>query len=767
MSALLDGLFRWTLPEFGTATIYAVLICAAYTFAVSISAAAGKPRLLASARLGAYATCGLAVLAVLLLSYAFVTHDFRISYVSRYSNRGMDMKFLFAALWGGQDGSLLWWLFLLSLYVSACVWWLEGKYRQLQPYVISTLMVVVGFFAVLMLFAANPFAPNFSGARVDGDGLNPLLQNFYMIIHPPMLYTGFVGCSVPFAFAVAALATGRLDNEWIVATRKWMLFAWLFLSVGNLLGMKWAYEALGWGGYWAWDPVENAAALPWFTASAYVHSTIIQERRQMLKVWNVILICLTFFLTIFGTFLTRSGVIASVHSFAKSDIGIYFVYFMIVIAASSAALISYRWKDLHSKGKIESLVSREAAFLVNNWALIGILLFVVSATMWPKLSELFWEEEVTVGPPFFNTWMAPIGLLLLALMGAAPLLAWRRTTGVSLRKAFRMPGAVLAAAAVAHLAIGDSIGFPAIVPDDAPPANVLSAIRFYCSAAIPVITVALVAFNLAVVWQEFQRGVRARRKNANEGLGTALVRLVAKSRRRYGGYVVHVGIALMFLGFVGKAWEYEAEASLVPGEHFEMGDYTMTYTGTRMVVKPDRREIYADVDISRGGESFATGSPAKFVYFGGQPSSEVSIIKTLREDVYLIIGGVDPQTKRATFRFHLNPLVSWIWIGGFLLIGGALISLWPEVSVAGELGAWGYVRLGAGATTAIMMAVMFSAAPASAMDSSPRARSRLPAALPGAPVPAVPLGAGVAVVGGLGLGALAANRRRRKTRGAV
>ncbi|MEM9694881.1 MAG: cytochrome c biogenesis protein CcsA, partial [Myxococcota bacterium] len=310
-----------SLPQFGTVILAAILVAASYTFAVSIAAGAGRPRLLQSARAGAYGTVSLVAVAVLVLAYAFVTHDFRLDYVARYSDRTMTTPWLIAALWGGQDGSLLWWLFLTSAFSGGCVWWLKGRYRQLQPYVIATLMSVLIFLAILMLFATNPFRTLPSGALPDGAGLNYQLRNFYMIIHPPSLYIGFTSAAVPFAFAVAAMVTGRLDNEWIVATRKWMVFSWLFLSIGNALGMLWAYEELGWGGYWAWDPVENAAFLPWLTASAYVHSTMIQERRGMLKVWNVSLIFLTFFLTYFGTFLTRSGLIASVHSFAKSDIG--------------------------------------------------------------------------------------------------------------------------------------------------------------------------------------------------------------------------------------------------------------------------------------------------------------------------------------------------------------------------------------------------------------------------------------------------------------
>src|SRR5688572_6264467 len=452
-----------TLPQFGSLMVYAVLICAAYTFAVAVAAGAGRPRLLSSARLGAYATSGLILFAVLLLAYAFVTHDFRIRYVSRYSDRSMSTTYLLTALWGGQDGSLLWWSLLLGGYIATCIRWLRGRYRELQPYVIATLMVIVGFFAILMIFAANPFQTNMSGASADGEGLNPLLQNYWMIIHPPALYMGFVGCSVPFAFAVAALVTGRLDNEWIIAVRKWMLFAFLFLSIGNVLGMLWAYEELGWGGYWAWDPVENAACLPWFTAAAYVHSTMIQERRNFLKIWNVFLICLTFFLTIFGTFLTRSGMISSVHSFAKSDIGIYFVGFMGLIIASMAGLIVWRLPKLRGRAQIESVASREAMFVINNWALLGMMTFILVFTLWPKLSELFTGETVTFGKPFFDRWIAPLGIVVFALMGLAPLFGWRKTSEVSLKRAFAFPLGAAALFCVSHLVFGAGMGFPAFV----------------------------------------------------------------------------------------------------------------------------------------------------------------------------------------------------------------------------------------------------------------------------------------------------------------
>src|SRR5688572_16736805 len=529
-----------SLPEFGTGVLYAILVVAAYTFAVALAAGRGQPRLLQSARYGAYAAAGLTLFAVALLAYAFIAHDFRIRYVSRYSDRSMSTSYLFTALWGGQDGSLLWWTFLLAGYTTTCVAWLRGRYRHLQPYVIATLMTIFGFFGVLMLFAANPFEATIAGARPDGEGLNPLLQNYWMIIHPPSLYMGFVGCSVPFAFCIAALVTGRLDNEWIVAVRKWMLFAFLFLSIGNALGMAWAYEELGWGGYWAWDPVENAACLPWFSAAAYVHSTMIQERRNMLKVWNAFLICLTFFLTIFGTFLTRAGLIASVHAFAQSDIGKYFVWFMAIIAATSLALIVWRLPQLRGKAEIEAVASREAMFVINNWALLGGMTFILVATLFPKLSEL-WDDKVTVGPPFFNRWMAPIGLVIFALMGLAPLFGWRKTSPEALKKAFIAPTTALVGMFVLHVAVGRSLGYPAFVERDAFYPGVIGVILQKIGSALPGITVAIAAFNITVVMQEFARGIGARKRSAEkrnevESTLVAFFRLLDKNRRRYGGY---------------------------------------------------------------------------------------------------------------------------------------------------------------------------------------------------------------------------------------
>jgi cytochrome c-type biogenesis protein CcmF len=721
-----------SLPEFGTGVLYAILVAAAYTLAVAIAAGRGRPRLLQAARLGAYGTISLVGLAVLVLAYAFVSHDFRISYVARYSDRGMTTPYLIAALWGGQDGSLLWWLFLTSLFSGTCVWWLKRRYLELQPYVIATLMSILTFFAVLMIFETNPFETNLAGAPTDGSGLNYQLRNFYMIIHPPSLYTGFTSSAVPFAFAVAALATGRLDNEWIVASRKWMLFSFLFLSIGNALGMLWAYEELGWGGPWAWDPVENAAFLPWLTASAYVHSIMIQERRGMLKVWNVVLICLTFWLTIFGTFLTRSGLIASVHSFAQSGIGIYFVYFMGVVLAVCASLIVYRLPMLRAEGELESVMSREAAFVGNNWGFLSLAVFIATATTWPRISEWLLKAKSTLGPTFYNTWIPPIAFVLFGLMGVAPLLGWRKTSPELFKKGFTMPTIVTAIAGIAHLAFGTRLGFPAFIKVDPIYPGALGDALAKIAGVYPFLAILLVAFNLAVVVQEFQRGIAARQKARKENLFESLFNLLSKSRRRYGGYIVHVGIAVMLIGFAGRGWSLDKAASLNKDESVSFEEYTITYRGPRMEVDAEKRMLFADVDVARNGKHVTRLTPAQFIYksMGGQQSTEVARYITVRDDLYLTVGMVNPQTKVAAIQMHVNTLISFIWLGAAILMLGSIIAMWPEVSLE-EAGAWGYVRAAASVGTAVMFGLLLAAGTGQAYAAPPpsRAPPEIPAAI--------------------------------------
>ncbi len=705
-----------SLPEFGTAVLYAVLVAAAYTFAVALAAGRGRPRLLQAARLGALGTVSLVSLAVLVLAYAFVSHDFRITYVAHYSDRAMSTPFLIAALWGGQDGSLLWWLFLTSLFSGACVLWLKRRYLELQPYVIATLMGILIFFGILMVFAANPFATSLAGAPIEGKGLNYQLRNFYMIIHPPSLYIGFTSSAVPFAFAVAALATGRLDNEWIVASRKWMLFSWLFLSIGNCLGMLWAYDTLGWGGPWAWDPVENAAFLPWLTASAFLHSIMIQERRGMMKVWNIFLICMTFWLTIFGTFLTRSGLIASVHSFAQSGIGIFFLYFMGVIAAVCIALIVYRLPKLRNEGELDSLLSREAAFVGNNWGFLSLMVFIAVATVWPRISEWLLDQKSTLGPTFYNTWLPPLVLAVLALMGVAPLLGWRKTSPELFKKSFRWPLLGMGLTGLLHVLFGKGVGFPAFITVDPIYPGTLGNALASVASTYPFFTIMIVAFNMVVVAQEFARGIAARQKNAaDESVVASFFQLVAKSRRRYGGYIVHVGIALMFVGFTGRGWGEDKEVSLLPGQTAQIQEYVVTYAGPRMEVDNEKRMIFADVDVVRNGKPAGRISPAKFIY-KSMPEAPATIVGrhiTLKNDLYMIIGMVNPQTKVAAFQIHVNQLISFIWLGAIVLCLGAMVAMWPDVAME-ESGAFGYVRAGASVTTAVIFGFLMASGSATA-----------------------------------------------------
>ncbi|MFO0678244.1 MAG: cytochrome c-type biogenesis CcmF C-terminal domain-containing protein [Polyangiaceae bacterium] len=790
-------------PAFGTTLLLAVMVVASYTFAVALRAGAtGRARTLEAARFGAYGTVALIGVTVLALAYAFVSHDFRLRYVSHYSDRSMSVGYLLTALWGGQDGSILWWTFLLSIYIGACVKWLGKKYLELQPYVLATLMAIVLFFCVLMAFSANPFAVSIAGARPDGEGLNPLLQNFYMIIHPPSLYTGFVGCSVPFAFAVAALVTGRLDTEWILASRKWMLFPWMFLGIGNTLGMLWAYEELGWGGYWAWDPVENAAFMPFLTASAYLHSVMIQERRGLFKVWNVVLVCSTFFMTIFGTFLTRAGLISSVHAFAQSSIGVYFQWFLILVALFSATLVFYRWPELrdypatprmriaavvtgyfmiavfgpgfygiyqipmsltarvltmavvagfacyaglellfrrlavneqgtrfdllHRRPLIESFASREFTFMLNNWALLGFMMFVLVATTFPLVAEVLWKEKVTVAAPYYNAWVQPLGLTIFALMGIGSLFGWRKTSPTALRKAFLAPTAAGILAAVLHFAIGGRFGFPAVVWSVPIYGGSLGMILRAFNAVTPVLGMSLVAFNAAVIVQEFVVLFRSRAKTKAAsttptflwwlgglpGFAHALVSLPPQSRRRYGGYVVHFGIVLMFFGFIGKSWTISQEKALFPGETLTVDSYSLTYVDERMEVDNAKRMVFADVKVVQNGKFLGTVSPARFIYkrMPESPTTEIAMLHSLRDDLYVVVGAVNPENHRATLQVHVNPLVVWVWLGCIVLVLGSFVCMWPELE-PNESRVWAYGRAGAAVAASVSVGILIAIMP--------------------------------------------------------
>ena len=720
------------LPTFGSVLLAAALAAAGYAFGTAVAAAlAGDRQRLEAARWGTHLTSALVLAATALLAFAFLTHDFRIRYVARYSDRSMSLGYLISSLWGGQDGSLLWWSTLLAAWSSGAVRWMRGRYLELQPTVLATLASVQAFFLVTMLFAANPFATYFGAAPADGEGLNPLLQTYWMAIHPPALYMGFVGWSVPFAFAVAALVTGRLDDEWIVAIRRWMLAAWGFLSMGLLLGMVWSYEELGWGGYWAWDPVENASFMPWLVGTAFLHSVMIQERTGMLKVWNMFLVLLTFVMTIFGTFLTRSGLIASVHSFARSDIGIYFAVYLVLLVVVCAGLLAWRLPALRSEQRIESPISREFAFLVNNWILLGMMLFVLVATTAPLLSEWLRGETITVGPAFYNRWMLPFGLVLLLLSGIGPLIAWRKATGRQLRRAFFWPVAVGLATTVLHATLGERVGFPAFVEADALYDTAAGRILAGLQGSAPLLFVGSSAFVMAAIVQEFVRGAAARRRAHGESWPLALYRLTARARRRYGGYLVHAGIVLMYVGFTGAAWDVEHETTLRVGQVAEVArpgtdlwTRKLRYLGPRMESDESKQMLFADMTVMDAeGRKLGEVHPAKFIYRSHpqMPTTEVAIRSHSLFDLYVILSTADPQTKRGTFRILLRPFVAWIWAGGLLLLLGTVVAAWPKTS---ELLARSR-RRAAAAAAAVLLGLSLGAGPVASAQAEQATSSSL------------------------------------------
>jgi cytochrome c-type biogenesis protein CcmF len=513
-----------------------------------------------------------------------------------------------------------------------------------------------------MLFAADPFE-RLGFTPADGRGLNPQLQNVGMVIHPPMLYLGYISITIPFAFALAALLSRRLDIGWIHAMRKWTLVSWLFLSIGITLGMWWAYVELGWGGYWAWDPVENASLLPWLTMTAFLHSVMIQEKRGMLKRWNFGLIIGTFLLSIFGTFITRSGVIASVHSFTQSNVGYFFLGFLAVAAVLAFTLLYTRWALLEADVQLESVLSREAAFLFNNLVLVGIAFSVLWGTLFPILSELARGSKITVGAPFFNRVNVPLGLLLLGLTGIGPLIAWRKASAANLRRQFVAPVLSGLATMAALLAVG--------VRD------------FYALMAL-----ALAGFVAGTISQEFYRGVRARRRMQGEPLLLAFSRLVSRNRRRYGGYIVHAGILIYFVAFAGMAFKREQEATLRPGDAVEMRSpfghsYRFTHIGVSQYEALNRIVSAATVEVAKDGRRAGLMTSEKRQHVDSfkrpsfEPSTEVGIRSNPQEDLYIVYAGSVEGTEEAVYRFNINPLVWWVWCGGLVLTFGGLVTLWP------------------------------------------------------------------------------------------
>src|SRR5216117_237423 len=623
----------------------------------------GRRDLEQSARHAVFAMCAALWVAVAALEWALFHHDFNVEYVAAYTSRNLPIFYTWSALYAGQKGSLLFWASVLSLFGSLAMLLTARRHRALLPYVAGVVCTVATFFISVMLFAqANPFH-RLAYTPLDGSGLNPQLQNPGMVFHPPMLYLGYISITIPFAFAMAALLSRRLDVDWLVAIRKWTLLSWLFLSVGICLGMWWAYVELGWGGYWAWDPVENASLLPWLTMTAFLHSVMIQEKRGMLKKWNLALIIGSWLLSIFGTFITRSGVISSVHSFTQSNVGYFFLFFLIAAGTASFALYATRLPLLDAEARLESMVSREASFLFNNLLLVGIAFSVLWGTLFPILSELVQGTKVTVGPPFFNQVNIPLGLALLGLTGIGPLIAWRRASLPNLRRQFAVP-VTAGVFTVLVLLVGGMRDLYAVM------------------------AIGLGGFVTATVVQEFGRGAGARHRQYGEAYPLALGRLLARNRRRYGGYIVHVGIVILFIAFAGMAFKTETEATLRPGESAILkSPYGWTYTFTHLGVSQydalNRQVTAATLEIARNGKRLGVLTTEKRQHVDGfgrptfQPSTEVGIRSDVREDLYVVLAGLVNGTEQAVFRFTINPLVWWVWFGGFVLVIGGLIVLWP------------------------------------------------------------------------------------------
>src|SRR5438067_1508567 len=649
----------------GELSLWVALLMAAWTATVSF--AGGHLRrddLILSGERGIYATLALVALASAGLWTALLTHDFSIRFVASYTSANLPKIYTLTAFWAGQSGSMLFWALILSIYSALAMWSNRGRNRVLMPYVAGTLALVLVFFLATLCFGANPFE-RLDWIPPDGRGLNPQLQNPGMAIHPPMLYLGYVGTSVPFAFAIAALLTRRLDAEWLSAVRRWALISWFFNTIGIVLGMWWAYVELGWGGYWAWDPVENASLLPWLVNTAFLHSIMVQEKRGMLRKWNVTLVVSAFLLSIFGTFITRSGVISSVHSFAQSPVGKWFAAFLILAIAVTAYLVSTRLQDLKSNAELESMVSREAAFLYNNLVLVGIAFSVLWGTLFPIISEAVRGNKITVGTPFFNTVNIPLGLLLLLLTGIGPLIAWRRASIANLKRQFLVPTTCAATIGILFYAVG--------VHD-------LAALLSYSFGALV----------MATIVQEFYKGVNARHRMYGESRLLALPRLVARNRRRYGGYIVHAGVVVVFAAFAGLAFKREFDLTLNAGETKSVTDawghrWTFLSQGISRYNVLNREVTAIARDVARDGkpEGVITSEKRQHVDSRGaptfEPSTEVGIKGSFKQDVYVVLAGVRGSDD-AEIRVTFNPLVRWVWLGGALMALGGLVVMWPAAN---------------------------------------------------------------------------------------
>jgi cytochrome c-type biogenesis protein CcmF len=644
------------MAELGRAALVVTLGLTIYALVAGGAAAyLGRRRLALSAQNALVAAFFSTLVASGVLLAALLRNDFSFTYVAQTTSEALPTPYTISAFWGGQEGSLLLWLLVLTGFGAAAVRLNRGWARDLVVWVVPVFAAVGVFFAFLVVRVASPFVTQ--AAPVDGAGMTPSLQNPYMLAHPPLLYLGYVGLTVPFAFALAALVSGRLDERWLVATRRWTLLAWTALGIGQLLGAHWAYEEVGWGGYFAWDPVENAALMPWLVATAFLHSVMIQEKRGMLRVWNVLLVILAFSLSLFGTFLTRSGVVNSIHSFTQSSIGPWFLAFIGIVVVVSLAIVFWRLPQLRSPTRLESPISREAAFLYNNLLLLALCLAIFWGVVYPLISEAIRGESVVLGRSYYDFFLRIFGLPLLLLMGIGPLVAWRRASLRSLLTTFRWPTGVAVVAGVVLLSLGAGSSIPGLIA--------------YTFAAFVSATVVL----------EFVRGTRARKALGAASWPGAFSSLIARNRRRYGGYVVHAAIVLLAIGIAGSsAFDSVAEARLERGDTMTVGDYRLRYESLDERLAANATEIRATLSVERGDRDLGTLEAGKNAYtIEQQVSNEVGIRSDplTGEDLFVIAEQIDPDGT-VYFRVFVKPLVNLIWIAGLVFLLGSVITLWPD-----------------------------------------------------------------------------------------
>ncbi len=667
------------------------LIALSLSFIVAVYAACAsayggrreRPVLIESGRNGALIAFPLLTISLVILVYSLYTMDFSLAYVTDVTSSAMSPFLRVTALWGGQAGSILFWAWMMSGFVAAVTLRKWDRDRALMPYVIAVAMGTTAFFIGLSVFITNPFArlwyvpgaqelttavfqPLGAMAYVpqDGQGLNPLLRHFGMIGHPPTTYLGFTGFVIPYAFAMAALITGKAnEDDWIQTTRRWTLVAWLFLTIGLVLGGRWAYDVLGWGGFWGWDPVENAMLLPWLTGTAFLHSVMIQEKRGMLKVWNIILIILTYSLMLFGTFITRTGVVSSVHSFAKSALGPAFFIFIGITFVGSLSLLFNRIGTLKSEHEVESFFSREAAFLLQNMLFIAVTFAVFWGTIFPIISELVTGTKITVGPPFYKRVAGPLFGAIVVLMAVAPFFAWRKQSGKRLVRNLLVP---------LLLSLVVSVGWG------------------YGHREHPTSFLALwiVSFVVLAILYEFMRGIRARVRARGESIPIALLRLMGRNRRRYGGYLVHLAVIMIGLGFIGDAFfKLETQGTLAIGERIEIGEYELRFNGLTQSSGPDGRDVLeASTSLFKDGQLIRELKPRRdYFVVQRQPVTIPGVHSTLGGDVYvLLVGWEEIGFGASTFKIYVNPLINWTWIGGLVLILGAMVAAWPSGGSAAE-----------------------------------------------------------------------------------